>query len=242
MRAWLALKRHWIKQLFNWFSLPMSRWHSQSSYSSTAKSYKYSMWSLHGSVLPGLMSFPKVWMLHVSFTPSFLAPRLALLMVLMASWALQNQISIGIDCCCCIVWTCLCMHVNVVQQQVAFCSHLGVCVLYCCKWVFFTQHSKCPHSSVWLCSGLTEAMLTLCEIHSLGLWAGLWQRQAVRVHPSETNCLHLGPTWLSLTWAGLFQPLCWISAYKDPDFNQTRQGFFNWGLSLLANPITSTRF
>lgn len=30
IRAWLALKRLWIKQPFNWFSLLLSRWHSQS--------------------------------------------------------------------------------------------------------------------------------------------------------------------------------------------------------------------
>lgn len=113
----------------------MSIWHSQRLYSSTLKSYNYSMWSLHGSVLPRLMSFPKAWMLLVFPIPSFLAPRLALLMGLMANWALENQVSFKIDCGC-MVCTRLCMHVHFVHPQVAFCSHLEVCTLCSWKWGF----------------------------------------------------------------------------------------------------------
>lgn len=215
MRAWLALERHWIKPLFNWFPLTMSRWHSQSLDSSTEKSYKYSMWMYytHGCVVPRLMSFPKVWIQHVSFISPFLARRLALLMVLMTSQAPQTQTSVGL------LYNAgarLWRHLDVIQPHVH--------IVYPANEFFFTQHSTCPRSSAWLCSSLTETTLTPCEIHSLGPWAGLWQRRAVRVHPSESNCLHFGRSWLSQTWAGLFQPLCWISAYKDADFNQTRQG------------------
>lgn len=201
------------------------------------------MWGLHRPVLPALMSFPKVWRLHMSLMPSFFAPRLALL-VLMTSQALQNWISIGVDCCrwfvifCCVrAHACGSMYELFIHRSCL--THiLGVCLLCCCKWGFFLQAfcSVCPLASVWLCSGLTKAMLTLREIHSQGLWAGLWQGQAVRVHPSDSNCLRLGPTRPSQTWAGPFKSLCWRPAHKDPDFNQTRQGLFNWGL---ANPITS---
>lgn len=167
-------------------------------------------------------------------------------MVLMTSQAPQHCISFWKNCCFWFVIFVVCAHTSVdvlgLRTPVVFDPHLGVCMPCCWKWGFLLQAlcSVCLLTLMWLCSGLTKAMLTLCEIHLQGLWAGLWQGQAVRVHPSNSNCLLLGPTQPSQTWAGLFQPLCW-RAHKDTAFNQTRQGLFNRGLCLLANPTGGWR-
>ena len=157
MRAWLALKGHWKKQLFNRFSLLMSGWHSQCC--NTQKSYNYSMWSVLGPVLPRLMSFPKVWMLHVSLILSLFVPRSVLLTLLMTSKAQQNQISIGMNCSC---WFLIIVSVHRWVEACINClcsTHILVCV-----YALLLEIRVFTPGTLWLCSGLTLTMLL--EIHS----------------------------------------------------------------------------
>lgn len=154
VRVWLAPKRRWMEQLFNWFSLPVSGWHSQCC--SAPQSYNYSMWSLLGPVLPGLMTFPKVWRLHVSL--SLFVPRFVLLTLLMAVQAQQNLIT---NCVC--VQLCGCVDELSIHRSCL--TH----ILEHTYAVLLQMRDSATGSlltPVWLCSGLTKAMLTLHEIHS----------------------------------------------------------------------------
>lgn len=99
------------------------------------------MWSLFGQVLPKLMSFPKVWRLHVSPVPSFFHFTLTT-----AHGINDHSGSVELDinlarllllllcdfyCVCTRLW----MHVSV-STQVVFDPHLGVCMFCCFQWIF----------------------------------------------------------------------------------------------------------
>lgn len=83
------------------FQLIFPERHSQTLHSITLKLYNCLIWCLYGPVLCGLMSFTKLWRLHVPPIPALLALQLALLMVLVINFnrLFLNCVHPSVDAC-----------------------------------------------------------------------------------------------------------------------------------------------
>lgn len=168
------------------------------------------MWSLLGPVLPGLMSFPKVWRLHMSLIPSLFALRLAVLVVLMTSW-----ISIWVDCCCWFVIFCF-AHTHTSVNAHTSCSHTGrvwptTWTVECVYALLLQMRVFTPGAALSVSSRLGVIVQWTDQGHADTAWESLpgtlsrFLTEASCQGPSIT--LQLSPSWPDPAQLGLSGPI-----------------------------------